>query len=64
MGCTGPGSRLHQGNIIIHDSGYWMPLILAVYGSRSNEFCQLPLAHVFDDAPISFSGYESGMARP
>lgn len=63
MGCAGPEDRFHEGGIIIHDSGYWMVLILAVYGSRSNEFCQLPLGHVFDKEPIPFFRIQGGDDR-
>lgn len=54
MGCAGPDDRFTPGPIIIHDSGYWMPLILAVYGPRSNEFCQMPLSHAIDNASVPY----------
>jgi hypothetical protein len=53
-GCQGVKARLTSGNTVIHDGGYWVPLLLTVYGARSNEFCQMPLANVKVDAPIPF----------
>lgn len=54
LGCAGPDDRFTPGPIVIHDSGYWMPLILAVYGPRSNEFCQMPLSHAVDNASVPY----------
>jgi hypothetical protein len=54
LGCAGPDDRFNAGDMIVHDSLYWGPLILAVYGPRSNEFCQMPLHHVMDKAPVPF----------
>lgn len=54
MGCAAPEDRFTPGPVVIHDSGYWMPLILCVYGPRSNEFCQMPLSHVIDNASVPY----------
>jgi hypothetical protein len=60
-GCQGAKARLTSGNTVIHDGGYWVPLLLTVYGARSNEFCQMPLANVNVDAPIPFFRIRSSM---
>ncbi|MBX9897688.1 MAG: hypothetical protein K2Y17_07270 [Qipengyuania sp.] len=54
VGCAGEDDRFSPGSVVIHDSAYWSPLLFAIYGNRSNEFCQLPLDHVIDKAPIPF----------
>lgn len=60
LGCASPEDRFRPGDVVIHDGGYWMPLILAIYGSRSNEFCTLPLTHVYDKEPIPFFRIREG----
>lgn len=52
-GCESASARFSVGSLIIHDGAYWMPLLLTVYGPRSNEFCQMPLANVKLDVPVS-----------
>jgi len=53
-GCKDQNNRFVPGPHVIHDGGYWVPLMLAVYGARSNELCQLPLMDVYEDAPIPY----------
>ena len=53
-GCKGPNARFLPGKQVIHDGAYWMPLLLVIYGPRSNEFCQMPLANVVDRAPVPY----------
>lgn len=53
-GCKGQDDRFTPGPYVIHDGGYWVPLMLVVYGARSNELCQMPLMDVFEDAPIPY----------
>lgn len=49
-GCASASARFVAGSEVIHDGAYWVPLLLAVYGPRSNEFCQMPLANAKIDA--------------
>ncbi len=53
-GCQGFTARLTSGCFVFQDGGYWVLLLLAIYGARSNEFCQMPLVNVHVDAPIPF----------
>ena len=53
-GCKDQNNRFVPGPHVIHDGGYWVPLMLAVYGARSNELCQLPLMDVYEGAPIPY----------
>ena len=53
-GCESASARFSAGSLIIHDGAYWMPLLLIVYGPRSNEFCQMPLANVKIDVPVPY----------
>jgi hypothetical protein len=53
-GCESLSARFSAGSLIIHDGAYWMPLLLIVYGPRSNEFCQMPLANVKLDVPVPY----------
>ncbi|MEH6789353.1 hypothetical protein [Parasphingorhabdus sp.] len=53
-GCLSQRERFEPGTDIIHDSFYWGPLLLIVYGNRSNEFFQMPLKNVFEDATIPY----------
>lgn len=53
-GCKGQDDRFTPGPYVFHDGGYWVPLMLVVYGARSNELCQMPLIDVFEDAPIPY----------
>jgi hypothetical protein len=53
-GCKGQDERFIPGPYVFHDGGYWVPLMLVVYGARSNELCQMPLMDVFEDAPIPY----------
>jgi hypothetical protein len=46
--------RFMPGHCVFHDSGYWVPLKLVLYGARSNELCQMPLANVILDAQVPF----------
>ncbi|MBR0553766.1 hypothetical protein [Stakelama marina] len=52
-GCAGQNDRLTPGSSVIHDSFYWGPLLLIVYGARSNELCQMPLANIYEDALVA-----------
>lgn len=54
VGCAGEEDRFSPGSVVIHDSAYWSPLLFAIYGNRSNEFCKLALDNVMDEAPIPF----------
>lgn len=53
-GCLSQQERMKPGTAIIHDSFYWGPLLLVVYGYRSNEFFQMPLKNVFEDSTIPY----------
>lgn len=53
-GCKDQDDRFTPGPYVFHDGGYWVPLMLVVYGARSNELCQMPLMDVFEDAPIPY----------
>jgi len=53
-GCLSQRKRFEPGTDIIHDSFYWGPLLLIVHGNRSNEFFQMPLKNVFEDAAIPY----------
>ncbi|WP_375271462.1 hypothetical protein [Sphingomonas sp.] len=51
-GTAGIDKRLKPGTEIIHDSWYWMPLMLPLYGGRSSELAGLALAEVHEHDPI------------
>ena len=53
-GCASASARFLAGSEVIHDGAYWVPLLLTVYGPRSNEFCQMPLANAKIDACEAF----------
>jgi hypothetical protein len=53
-GCKDQDDRFTPGPYVFHDGGYWVPLMLVIYGARSNELCQMPLMDVFEDAPIPY----------
>ena len=53
-GCKNLNDRFTSGSMVIHDGAYWMPLLLTIYGARSNEFCQLPLESVIDQVPMPY----------
>lgn len=40
-GCKDKDDRFTPGPYVFHDGGYWVPLMLVVYGARSNELCQM-----------------------
>lgn len=46
--------RFVPGDLVFHDGAYWVPLLIILYGARSNEFCQMPLANVITDAETPF----------
>lgn len=62
-GCKDQNNRFELGPHVIHDGGYWVPLMLAVYGARSNELCQLPLMDVFENAPIPYFDIRADTGR-
>jgi len=53
-GCKNIDERFTPGRQVYHDGAYWVPLLLLVYGPRSNEFCQMPLANIYLDDPIPY----------
>lgn len=62
-GCKDQDDRFTPGPYVFHDGGYWVPLMLVVYGARSNELCQMPLMDVFEDAPIPYFVIREDTAR-
>lgn len=46
--------RFTSGRVVVHDGAYWVPVLITIYGPRSNEFCQMPLDNIVDSAPIPY----------
>ncbi|WP_265587218.1 site-specific integrase [Sphingomicrobium arenosum] len=53
-GCAGIDDRFKQGQEVIHDGWYWLPIMYVLYGGRSAELAGLPLRDVHEGAEIPY----------
>ena len=53
-GCLSEAKRLEPGQIVIHDSLYWAPLIAIYSLMRREEICGLMIVDVHFDAPVPY----------
>lgn len=53
-GCAGIDERFVEGEQVIHDAWYWLPLMFILYGGRSAELTGLPLGDVHEDDAIPY----------
>jgi integrase len=54
-GCRSEWEWQHAGSVVLRDSPkFWVPLIQAFTGARSDEICTLPVVHVVTEDAITF----------
>lgn len=53
-GCASVGRRFLSGSIVLHDAGYWVPLLLWYTGARETEICARLVSEVHNNAPVPY----------
>lgn len=53
-GCASESRRFMPGTMILHDAGYWVPLLLWYTGARETEICARLVSEIHIHAPIPY----------